>query len=182
MSWRLVLVRAHLPSSARRSILRDLLAAMARAFARDRPSTTGLSADGLMDLVIERSSTWAGEALDAGDDLAGVQRRLLAEANALGRRARDRLRIRSEAEGLAAARVIYRAIGIDFRARSNGDVLVPRCAFACVYRPETCRLLSAMDSGLIAGLTGTEGLLFSARKTEGSPMCRARVLHAGGGS
>jgi hypothetical protein len=37
--------------------------------------------------------------------------------------------------------------------------------------------MSAMDSGLIAGLTGAAGLVFTARITEGAPACRAVILH-----
>jgi hypothetical protein len=178
VNGRLLLLRLHLPATVRRSILRDLLGALARAFERERPSTIGLSADELNDLVVERSSTWAEEALAAGGDLTGLQRRLFVEAAALGRRAKVRLRIRSEADGLAGARVIYRAIGIDFRPRSPYEVIVPRCAFARAYRPAVCRLMSSMDSGLIAGLTDGNGLRFTMRLTEGAALCRARVLHA----
>ena len=101
-------------------------------------------------------------------------------AFALGRRARRRLGVRSEEEGLAAASVLYDAIGIEFSSRHGGSVLVPRCAFAGAYGPDVCRLMSAMDSGLIAGLTGSAGLRFTQRLTEGAVACRASVVHSGG--
>ena len=180
MNGRLLLLRVYMPAIVRQSILRDLLAAMARAFERDRPSTTGLSAVELNELIVDLSSTWAEDAI-AGRDLEPLEQRLFAEAAALGRRARGRLRIRSDVEGLEAARLIYRAIGIDLAwSGADGHIVVPRCAFATRYRPATCLLMSSMDSGLIAGLTGAEGLRFTARLTEGAPACRARILHAKG--
>ena len=180
MNARLLLLRAHLPGIVRRSILRELLTAMATAFQRDGPPTAGLSAEALNDLVVQRSSAWADEAIATQQDLAPLEQRLFSEAEVLGRRARDRLRIRSETDGLVAAGVIYRAIGIDLRSRSHGGIEVSSCAFARVYHPAVCRLLSSMDSGLIAGLTGADGLLFTSRLTEGAPTCRAYLLHSGG--
>jgi hypothetical protein len=60
-----------------------------------------------------------------------------------------------------------------------GDVMVVRCAFARVYGPDVCRLMSSMDSGLIAGLTDAGGLHFTGRITEGASACRALLMAAG---
>lgn len=180
MNGRLLLLRMHVPAVVRRSILRELVAAMARGFGHDGPSTSGLSAAELTEIAVDLSSTWADDAIEAQEDLTALRRRLFAEAEVLGRRARERLRVRSDTDGLEAVRLIYRAIGIDLRPRAWGDVVVARCAFATRYRPATCRLMSSMDSGLIAGLTGADGLRFTARLTEGAPACRARILHARG--
>jgi hypothetical protein len=179
---RILLLRLHLPTFVRRSILTELIAATAQAFERKEPETTGRSAPELMGRLVDFSRTCAEDALRSGEDLDGIERRLFAEASRLGRRARERLRLETEAEGLAAARVLYGAIGIDFRPQRAGDVMVPICAFARAYGPQVCRLMSSMDSGLIAGLTGADGLRFTARITEGAPACRALVLHAGGAS
>ena len=181
MSVRLALVRLHLPALVRRAILRELIAAIARAFARPCPPMSGLSAEELLACAIDVSNRWAEDALGRVADRSEIQRRLFSEAFALGRRARRRLGVRSEEEGLAAASVLYDAIGIEFSSRHGGSVLVPRCAFAGAYGPDICRLMSAMDSGLIAGLTGSAGLRFTQRLTEGAVACRASVVHSGGG-
>lgn len=179
MNIRLTLLRLHLPEALRRSVLRELITTTARAFGRTPPRTAGVPARTLSAVAVERSNAWAREAIAAGTDLRGIQAHLFSEASTLGARARRRLRVGGEAEGLAAARLVYRAIGIDLRPGCAGDVVVPRCAFAGAYSPEVCRLMSAMDSGLIAGLTGAEGMRFTARLTEGAPACRALVLHEG---
>jgi hypothetical protein len=180
MNTRLLLLRLHIPASIRRSILRDLIGATARAFEREPPDTARLTGPELMAIAIERSRSWAEEAIRTGEDLDRLHRRMFFETFELGRRSRRRLRLTSEAEGIAAARIIYDAIGIDFRHRGSGHIEVPRCAFARAYGPEVCRLMSSMDSGLIAGLTGADGLSFTERITEGATACRALVLHGGG--
>jgi hypothetical protein len=176
---RLTLLRLHLPASVRRSVLRELIAAMARAFERTPPRMDGRSVAALSATAVERSSAWARDAIAGDTDLGELEGRLFAEAFALGARVAHRLRLGGEAEGVAAARLVYEAIGIDFHPGPTGEIFVPRCAFARSYSPDVCRLVSAMDSGLIAGLTGADGLRFTARLTEGAPACRARVLHAG---
>jgi hypothetical protein len=180
MNMRLLLLRLHTPASIRRSILRDLIGATARAFERESPDTAKLTGSELMAIAIECSCSWAEEATRTGEDLDRLHRRMFCEASGLGRRARRRLHVSSEAEGMAAARIIYGAIGIDFRHRGSGHIEVPRCAFARAYGPEVCRLMCSMDSGLIAGLTGADGLRFTERITEGATACRALVLHGRG--
>jgi hypothetical protein len=179
MNARLSLLRWHLPAMIRRAVLRELIRAMSEAFDRACPPTRGRSADELLATAVEVSSRWTRDAFDGGTDLHAIERRLFSEGFALGRRAKRRLGATTEREGLAAASVLYRAIGIDFRPGTDGQVVVPRCAFAAAYGSDACALMSAMDSGLIAGLTDAAGLRFTDRLTEGAPVCRAVVLHTG---
>ena len=179
MNARLLLLRLHIPASVRRTILMELIAATARAFERPSPESAGLSVPEMLIRAAGFSRSCAEEAMRAGSDLGRTEQRLFSEAFALGRRVRDRLGVEKVAEGLAAAQVVYRAIGIDFRPRPMGDVVVVRCAFARVYGPAVCRLMSSMDSGLIAGLTDAGGLHFTGRITEGASACRALLMAAG---
>jgi len=180
MSVRLALLRFHLPALVRRAILRELIATIARAFRRPCPPTSGHSSEELLACAIDLSHRWSGDALRGAADRSEVEERLFSEAFALGLRAKRRLRIKTEETGLVAAAVLYEAIGIEFRPDRGGAIVVPRCAFARTYGPGVCELMSAMDSGLIAGLTGAAGLRFTERLTEGAPACRALVLHTGG--
>jgi hypothetical protein len=177
---RLLLLRAHVPAAVRRGVLRDLIDAIARAFDRQPPDTARLTEPELIAHLIECSRSWGEEAIRAGSDLDRLHHRMFREASGLGRRARQRLHVSSEADGLAAARILYRVIGIDFRPRGTREVSIPRCAFASAYVPDVCRLMSSMDSGLVAGLTGARGLRFTERITEGAAACHALVLHGGG--
>ena len=74
---------------------------------------------------------------------------------------------------MTAARLIYRGLGLDFRGSADGTVVVRRCAFAGVYSPRVCALVSVLDRGLLAGLTGGGVLEFRQRITEGVDCCRA---------
>ncbi len=48
------------------------------------------------------------------------------------------------------------------------------CSFADVYSAATCRMIAALDEGLLIGLAGGGTLVFSSRLTEGAADCRAR--------
>jgi hypothetical protein len=76
---------------------------------------------------------------------------------------------------MVAARAVYRVLDIDLRGSPAGEVVVARCSFARIYSPEVCALMSSLDSGLFAGLTGGRRLTFSLRLTEGAPACAATL-------
>ena len=61
----------------------------------------------------------------------------------------------------------------------HGEITISRCYFSSFYSPEVCRVMSAMDRGLLAGLAGGGELVFIQRITEGQPCCRARFALAG---
>ena len=70
---------------------------------------------------------------------------------------------------------MYGLLDIDFRGNGRGELTVRRCAFSEVYSAEVCRLVSALDTGLLAGRSGGDRLEFSQRITEGAPTCLARL-------
>ncbi len=81
--------------------------------------------------------------------------------------------MRSPGEALAAARVIYRGLGIDFRGLPRRADRHPALLLRSVYTPRVCALVSALDRGLLAGLSGGGELRFRQRLTEGACCCRA---------
>jgi hypothetical protein len=88
------------------------------------------------------------------------------------------LRITGVPDAIIAARAVYRVLGIDLQGFASGDVLVSRCSFGSIYTPEVCGLMSSMDAGLLAGLTGGLRLTFSVRISEGHAICAARLVPA----
>jgi hypothetical protein len=112
---------------------------------------------------------------DPRGDRVALERRLYRAAYALGAGFRSRLRLSSSAGAMAAARLIYRGLGIDFRGFPNGEVIIRRCAFAPLYTPQVCELVSALDRGLLSGLTDGGQLQFCQRITEGAACCLARL-------
>ncbi len=96
----------------------------------------------------------------------------------LGQEARHALKVRNtERDLLGAARLLYRILGIRFRAESTGQnralVSIDRCALSSVYSPEACLALSAVDEGVVAGLHPGARLRFVERMTEGKATCQA---------
>jgi hypothetical protein len=119
----------------------------------------------------------AVRALERGENIPALQARLREQARSLGARMRRRLRLRSRVQAMAAARALYNFINIDFQADPDGEILVHRCFFRHYYSGPVCRLISALDEGLLAGLSGAvdgQGTLrFRERLTEGAECCRA---------
>lgn len=70
-----------------------------------------------------------------------------------------------------AAGALLRRSGWD--GTCPGTVTVRRCYFSRFYAPNMCRVMSAMDRGIFAGLFGGGELTFKSRITEGLPCCRA---------
>ncbi len=172
----LALLRLYVPRAALRRGLEELFGRTAAAFSREVPPARGRSLRRRREQFARASSEWAEQALARGNDLDGVAARLHRSALHLGRVYRARLGIADTADALAAARAIYRGLGVDLRGNPRtGDVVVRRCLFSRYYSPRVCAVISAMDSGLFSGLTGGCELAFSQRITEGCAQCRARL-------
>jgi hypothetical protein len=95
----------------------------------------------------------------------------------LGKEARRKLGVGNSFKDLeAAARVLYRILGIDFKLKNkDGNVImvVNRCALSKYYSPEACIVLSAADEGVVYGLNENMNMKFKERITEGAPECIA---------
>jgi hypothetical protein len=91
----------------------------------------------------------------------------------MGRELRGTFRVAGTADALAAARVLYRALGIDLRAAPGGEITVHRCFFSDYYSSPVCRLIASLDEGLFAGLSNGGQLAFTQRITEGNGCCKA---------
>jgi hypothetical protein len=89
------------------------------------------------------------------------------------------LRLKKTEEVLSVGRALYRAIGIDFEGR-GGSVVMHTCYFSRFYDAEICRVMSSLDEGIAAGLSGGGKLIFAQRITEGKPTCEAAFDLSGG--
>jgi hypothetical protein len=167
------LLRLHTPGPVRERVLDELFAATAAGFGCDVPPMTGLSGNARLAAYARFTREQADRAVREERDLDVVQARLRREAFALGDRMRGLLGVEGVAETMAAARTLYRMIDIDLSATPEGDVTIRRCFFSDYYTPDTCRLISALDEGILAGLAGGGQFEFSQRITEGHGTCRA---------
>jgi hypothetical protein len=181
VNLRLGIVRLGLPNFLKKRKLAELFRLTGRAFDEDPPAAEGLSLRQMRRLYAEFSSGAAARALGDPAGAADVERRLFEAALEFGRAIRDELRVTSSREVMAAARVLYRGLGIDFRGATSGEIVVRRCDFESHYSPEVCRLMSRLDAGVLAGLAWGGRLEFSERLTEGASCCRARFTFPEGG-
>ena len=160
----------------RRREIERLFSVTASAFACPLPPARLRGAAGRLREYMRFTSEQAALAIADGKRRALVERRLFRGAFLLGSRLRRRMRIRSVSEARQAARIVYRGLGIDFRAGENGKVVIRRCGFSSSYSSEVCALMSAMDRGLLAGLAYYRELCFSRRITDGAPECTACLV------
>ena len=172
---------AYTPECVRGWALGRLTAATAEAFGAQAPPLAGLGADARLAAYARFTRAQAEAWLSAGRDVEALEGRLFRAAGELGGQCRAWLRPRTTRDVLAGARLLYRLLDIDLRRDAGGEVTVARCYFSRYYSAEVCRLMSAMDRGLLAGLSGGGELAFSARITEGQPCCRALFRPAGPG-
>lgn len=173
MNLRLALAGLHVPGAMRRRGLAELVQRTARAFEVPGPPIADLSAEEALRRFAAFTRERADAVAGAPEEAARLRARLRAEARELGSALRLRLRVTTRAEAMRAARVLYRMLGIDLRASLSGGITVRSCAFSSAYTCDACRLMSAMDEGLFAGLAGEGRLEFSRRLTDGSGSCVA---------
>jgi hypothetical protein len=179
MSPLLARLLTHTPVIVRRQALVQLFRATAAAFQADMPRLSGLSQEQCLLAYARFTAEQAEAALRQGDDLPGLQARLYENAYRLGRLPGRLLRVQGVDDTMTLGRFLYGILDIDFEGSANGEITIDRCYFSNYYSPEVCRLMSAMDRGLLAGLAGGGDLAFSQRITEGHACCRARFTLAG---
>ena len=183
MSPLLARLLTHTPAIVKRQALMQLFRATAAAFQVDMPRLSGLSREQCLLAYARFTANLADEALRQGGDLSELQERLYRNAYRLGRTPGWLLGSHSVNDVMALGRALYDVLDIDFHGSDggsgSGEITISRCYFSSFYSPEACRVMSAMDRGLLAGLAGGGELVFIERITEGRPCCRACFTLAG---
>ena len=175
MNLRLTAVQIFLPNTIKHRKLCTLFSLTANAFSYPMPVLDSLPYGKILDLYATFTRDAVEDAERRGKEFVSIRQRLFDGARAMGSDVRKELKISTFSEAMIAARVIYRSIGIDFRADPLGNAIIPKCFFSTTYSESVCRLISALDEGLIAGLSGNGRLSFSQRITEGFPCCTAKI-------
>lgn len=97
----------------------------------------------------------------------------------MGCEARQRLGVGENIEDtIAAARILYKVLGIKFQVEKQGKNMILRvnsCSLALQYTPETCKIMSAADKGVLNGLNSNMDMEFVDRITEGAKECTACI-------
>jgi hypothetical protein len=176
MSLALKALKIYAPPALKRIVLRELYLATARAFDADPPAGLGrLSHAALLESYAIFTKDEAERLLPDSGRTALVEERLYREARALGDHLRRALKLRTSGEIMAASKILYAALGIDFEGREPGEVTIRRCYFSRFYSAGICRMMSSADAGVAAGLSGGGRLAFSQRITQGADVCLARL-------
>ena len=173
MNLRLLLASIHVSKAARRRGLQELANRTARALEAEAPDVGARS----LDDALHRYAVFTSERADLlatfPEAAARARVRLRSEAREMGEALRRRLGISSRGAAMRAARIFYRALGVDLAATPGGSISVRACSFSSSYTCRTCELMAAMDEGLFAGLAGEGRLTFSERITDGAERCLA---------
>lgn len=168
----------YMPDFAKRMAVIQLWQATAGALGAEMPPIAALGYHECLEHYARFTQALAAQRLRDGRDLPALEQRLYDNAVELGRRQGQWLRPRTMQDVMAIGRVLYRILDIDLQGDARGDMVISRCYFSRFYSAEVCRLISAMDRGLFAGLSNGGELTFTARITEGQPCCRAHFSWA----
>jgi hypothetical protein len=167
------LLQRYMPTFVKKRALHDLFVATAAAFGCTAPPHRGLSYRACLRLYTRFTQSQVEAVIRDGRDLEAVEQRLYQNARRLGEKYARLLYIRSQAEMMVIGRLLYAMLEIDFQSDAQGEIVIHRCYFSQFYSGPVCRVMSAMDRGLFAGLSQGGQLRFTARITEGSPFCLA---------
>jgi hypothetical protein len=172
------MLQIYMPDSVKKRALTELFRSTAAAFEAEVPPLAGLTSEECLAQYARFAQTQAVQRLRDGREVQEVAQRLYRNAVEIGRRHSKWLRPDTVQDVMDFGRVLYRVLDIDLQGDARGEVVISRCYFSQLYSAEVCRLMSAMDRGLFAGLSNGGELTFTSRITEGQPCCRAHFAWA----
>jgi hypothetical protein len=174
MSLLLRMLQSYTPVVLRRRELEQLVHLTAAAFGAAAPDGRWLSFRQRLEQYARFTNAQALKSVQGGD-LAGRREALFQSGLAMGKRLRKLCRAATRNDAQEAMRLVYGCIGIDVRFHGPDTLRVHRCFFSDFYTPETCAVISALDDGVFAGLSGGGRLTFTGRITEGLKNCTAET-------
>lgn len=170
----LKLIQLYVPGFIRKKKLMDLFRLTADAFQCELPGLRGLSYAECLSEYALFTKKQAESCLMSGMPVEEVKRRLFQNSYLWGQQLRKSLHLVTLDDAVTAMKVIYKLIGIDFHCDSAGEFTIRRCFFSKYYSRGVCDLISSLDEGLAAGLSGGT-LCFSQRITEGRSCCKGHL-------
>ncbi|MCL4539891.1 MAG: radical SAM protein [Bacteroidetes bacterium] len=144
------------------------------AFGIPMPPWKGHDFHALLGLYALFTNERAEDAVRLGLETA-TKERLYRGAYRMGQRLREDFGVKSVKDVMKLSRIIYNAIEIDFRGDANGEIVISRCFFGSTYSPSVCSFMSALDAGILSGLSAGGRLAFQQRITSGDICCRAQL-------
>ncbi|HEY9167030.1 MAG TPA: hypothetical protein VIS48_12810 [Candidatus Kryptonia bacterium] len=172
MKLKLKIAGFYLPRFVKKRRLRELTEVTAEAFDTQPPEMNGLSLGESLSRYAIFTRDCAQAALRNGKGVE-AKLRLFNNAHRLGEDLRSEFHVKTMKDVMELSRIVYMILGIDFDGGQDGRVLVRSCFFSSFYSPAVCGIISSLDDGLLAGLSGGGRLEFSRRITDGCERCEA---------
>lgn len=168
----LKIMQFYIPGFIKKKKLNELFRLTADAFQSGPPGLEGLSFDECLSKYALYTREQAEIHLKSGVPIEEVKKRLFQNSCVFGQNLKKSLHIVTWEETVMALQLIYKLIGIDFKCDKQGGIIVKHCYFSKYYSAEVCKLISSLDEGLAAGLSGGGKLCFNQRITEGCSCCK----------
>ena len=168
----LKIMQFYVPEFIKKKKLHELFCLTADSFQSRLPKLHGLSFAECLSRYALFTRQQAESYLYKELPLEEVKHRLYQNSYIFGQKLRKSLHIVTLKEAFVALQVIYKLIGIDFQYDSQGEFIIKQCFFCKYYSGEVCKLISSLDEGLAAGLSGGGKLCFNQRITEGASCCK----------
>jgi hypothetical protein len=176
MNLLFIVSKIYIPAFLKKKELMNLFRMTASAFGRTVPSMERKSFDECLTEFAIFTKSQVDDLIIQGGDPKAVQDRLYQGAFEFGEKYRKRFHVSTINDIIAVSRLLYSILGIDFQGTEQGTITISKCFFSHTYSSSTCRVISSLDAGMIAGLSGGGEMTFSKRITEGSEFCQAQFI------
>lgn len=176
MNLLLKLAQIYIPSFIKKRKLLKLFEITTQAFQCDAPDVKGLSFDKCLIEYARFTQTKAEAAIRQDQNLEILKDRLYQNAYQLGQQLRKDFRIASLEDVMTMSKILYQILGIEFQGNLTGEVVIKSCFFSRFYSSQVCQLISSLDEGVAAGLSGGGKLRFYQQITEGHDCCKAHFI------
>lgn len=170
----LTLMKWYVPGMIQRKMMKDFFHLTGRAFQAEVPDLTGVSQKELLRLYAEFTKEQGELYMKSGKSVEDLAERLYQNAFDFGAHIRSILNISTKAQALTGIHLLYKSIGIDFCEAGREEFHIRSCFFSSYYTAEICELISSLDQGMAAGISGGGQLYFEERITEGKALCKGR--------
>ncbi|MCE5251603.1 hypothetical protein LLG96_15450 [bacterium] len=176
MNLLLRIMQIYIPTFIKKRKIEELFNCTALAFECNIPQVDGLSFDECLEMYALFTKEVVERSIQQGNDMQIIKKRLYQNAFRLGEQIRKRFHVTTIEEVMTMSRILYRALKIEFHMTVQRDVTIKRCFFSRFYSSQVCQVISSLDEGVIAGLSGGGKLIFSGRITEGKDCCKACLV------
>jgi hypothetical protein len=179
MNLLFMISKIYIPAFVKKKELMNLFEIAASAFEKTVPPMEGLSFNECLAQFAHFTKLEVDKLNLRDEDLPTIQDLLHQSAYEFGYKFRKQFRISTTRDVMEVSRFLYKILGIEFKGTEKGSITISKCFFSQCYSPSTCRAMSSLDAGIIAGLSGGGTLAFSERITEGSKSCKAQFILSG---